>query len=75
LLSDAVCWSGATGGFAREVLPACDHAVKLAPNNGNYHDSCGLARAVSGDTAGAIQDFEYFATCEIGWKKDLDPSI
>jgi hypothetical protein len=62
LLSDVVCWSGATEGFAREVLPACDHAVKLAPDNGNYRDSRGLARAVSGDIDGAIQDFEYFVS-------------
>ncbi len=57
-LSDMVCWTGATGGFAREALPACDQAVNLMPNDGAYRDSRGLARAVAGDTQGAIQDLE-----------------
>jgi hypothetical protein len=65
LLSDMVCWAGATGGFASEALPACDHALQLAPDNGNYHDSRGIARAVSGDTAGAIQDLAQF----VNWSR------
>jgi WD40 repeat protein/tRNA A-37 threonylcarbamoyl transferase component Bud32 len=70
LLSDDVCWSGATEGFAKEALPACDHTVQLDANNGGYHDSRGLARALTGDTTGAIQDFEFF----LNWARGNDLS-
>jgi len=58
--SNSVCWHGSVNRFAKLVLPACDKAVKLAPNNSTrhyYQDSRGLARALTGDTAGAIDDF------------------
>ena len=29
-LNDKICWYGSLYGFAKEVLPACEHAVKLA---------------------------------------------
>ena len=35
-------------------------AVALVPDNGDVRDSRGLARALTGDVAGAIDDFEAF---------------
>jgi WD40 repeat protein len=54
-----LCWNGAQSGYAARVLFACDRAVTLDPNNGNYYDSRGLARALTGDVPGAIEDFEF----------------
>jgi regulator of sirC expression with transglutaminase-like and TPR domain len=39
---------------------ACQRAVELEPENGRLRDTRGLARALSGDTKGAIEDFEFF---------------
>ena len=39
---------------------ACKKAVALEPNNISIIDSRGLARALTGDTQGAIEDFEVF---------------
>ena len=39
---------------------ACQKAVELAPNNERYRDSRGVARALTGDTQGAIEDFEEY---------------
>jgi hypothetical protein len=58
--SNGICWSGSVHRFAALVLPACDRAVQLAPDDvsrGLYLDSRGLARALAGNTAGAIEDF------------------
>lgn len=46
-------------GMAAVVLAACEQAVVLAPESGNYRDSRGLARALTGDLRGAIADFEF----------------
>ena len=42
------------------VLFACEQAVQLAPDNAGYRDSRGLARALTGNTQGAIEDFQAF---------------
>ena len=55
-----LCWRGRLWGRAAEVMEACDRAVALAPDNGNIRDSRGLARALTGDVAGAIDDFEAY---------------
>ena len=47
------------------MLEACGTAVALAPSDGDYHDSRGLARPLTGDTTGAVEDFEAF----IAWEK------
>jgi regulator of sirC expression with transglutaminase-like and TPR domain len=39
---------------------ACEKAVALAPNNGSYRDSRGLARVLTGKTKGAIEDFQAY---------------
>ena len=54
-----LCWSGSLWGHAADVIGACEHAVELVPDRGDYRDSRGLARALMGDYAGAIEDFEF----------------
>ncbi len=56
-VNNYLCWKGSTNRFAPMVLPACERAVALAPEEGNYRDSRGLARALTGNRAGAIEDF------------------
>ncbi len=55
-----LCWDGSLQKQAADVLPACEQAVALAPEDGNIRDSRGLARALTGDTQGAIEDFEAY---------------
>ena len=62
---NALCWDGALWGQVKDVLEACGTAVALAPSDGDYHDSRGLARPLTGDTTGAVEDFEAF----IAWEK------
>ncbi|MCH7489919.1 MAG: prolyl oligopeptidase family serine peptidase [Gemmatimonadetes bacterium] len=55
-----LCWNGSLWGHAAEVMAACEKAVALAPDHGGIRDSRGLARALTGDVAGAIDDFKAF---------------
>jgi WD40 repeat protein len=57
--NNVLCWFGSIHGFAEMVKPACERAVALAPevSKGWSRDSRGLARALTGETAGAIEDF------------------
>ena len=57
---NTLCWNGSLWGYAAEVMAACEQAVALAPDHGGIRDSRGLARALTGDVAGAIADFEAF---------------
>ena len=57
---DTLCRYGSLHGEPAEVMFACENALELAPNNGDFRDSRGLARALTGDTAGAIEDFQAF---------------
>jgi PleD family two-component response regulator len=41
-------------------MDACETAVVLEPENGMFRDSRGLARALTGNMAGAIEDFQAF---------------
>ncbi|MEH2447459.1 MAG: ribosome assembly protein 4, partial [Nostoc sp.] len=54
-----LCRQGSLRKQAADVLPACEQAVALAPD-GSTRDSRGLARALTGDTQGAITDFEAY---------------
>jgi regulator of sirC expression with transglutaminase-like and TPR domain len=38
-------------------MDACERAVALAPDDGQIRDSRGLARAMTGNIEGAIEDF------------------
>lgn len=61
---NALCWSGTLNGFANEVMPACEKAVTLDPEEGQWRDSRGLARALIRDMEGAIEDFQYAVNSE-----------
>jgi TonB family protein len=56
-----LCWYGSLWEQAAEVLWTCDHVVALAPNQGWARDARGVARALAGDTQGAIDDLSAFA--------------
>jgi tetratricopeptide (TPR) repeat protein len=55
-----LCRRGSLAGRAAAILDACERAVALAPDDGGIRDSRGLARALTGDTSGAIADFQAF---------------
>ncbi|MBX9252822.1 hypothetical protein H1Q63_02225 [Desmonostoc muscorum CCALA 125] len=57
---NTICWDGSLQKQATDVLLTCDKAVALAPEDGRIRDSRGLARALTGDTKGAIEDFEAY---------------
>jgi tetratricopeptide (TPR) repeat protein len=57
---NTLCWDGSLNSKAKEVIFACNKAVELDPKNGLILDSRGLARALTGDFKGAIEDFEIF---------------
>jgi tetratricopeptide (TPR) repeat protein len=61
-----LCWFGSLHGHAADVIDACEKAVALEPEDGRWRDSRGLARALSGNRAGAIEDFQAF----VAWSKD-----
>ena len=41
-------------------MAACERAVALAPDDGGIRDSRGVARALTGDYPGAINDFQRY---------------
>lgn len=61
-----------------EMMDACERAVELDPTNGWIIDSRGLARALTGNYKGAIEDFEFYLEWlkqkgfagEVGWKRE-----
>ncbi len=59
-LWNAVCWYASLYGQPGGALTFCDTALQLDPGNPSYLDSRGLARALTGDLAGAAADFKVF---------------
>ena len=59
---NSLCWDGSISGAAQDVLFACEQAVSLAPRNTSFIDSRGLARALTGDIQGAIDDFQTYVS-------------
>ncbi|WP_424102501.1 hypothetical protein [Moorena producens] len=57
---DSICWFGSLHGYAADVMDACEKAIVKAPKHKGYQCSRGLARALTGDTAGAISDFQAY---------------
>jgi hypothetical protein len=56
---NSFCWFGSLHGYAADVLYLCENAVTLEPDNkGYYQDSRGLARALTDDLSGALEDFQ-----------------
>ncbi len=66
----ALCRSGALGGSPAEVLDACSRGVEMAPGDTGLRDSRGIARALTGDLAGARADLE--AVQAMAWAVDRD---
>jgi tetratricopeptide (TPR) repeat protein len=58
---NALCWYGSLRGYAADVIGACERAAALAPGNALIADSRGLARALTGNYAGAAEDFRSYA--------------
>jgi hypothetical protein len=56
---DLLCWAGVLHNHAAEVLYASETATRLNPDWPIYRDTRGLARALTGDLRGAIEDFEF----------------
>jgi TonB family protein len=52
----ALCWHGSLWDNAEEVMFACEQAVALKPLLANPREARGLARAMTSDYAGAIED-------------------
>ncbi len=63
ILND-LCWFGSLSGYAHDVKDVCEMAVDLAPEDPDIRDSRGVNRALLGDSAGAIEDFEFAI---VGW--------
>ncbi|MER3588278.1 MAG: hypothetical protein C4322_08850, partial [Mastigocladus sp. ERB_26_1] len=57
---NSLCWEGGLNGYAKDVMFACEKAVSLIPDDADIIDSRGLVRALTGDTKGAIKDFEAY---------------
>ncbi|NEU72071.1 hypothetical protein PI95_005660, partial [Hassallia byssoidea VB512170] len=58
---NSFCRQASLQGYVKIVInDACEKAVKLAPNNPYIRDSRGLARALTGNFQGAIEDFQVF---------------
>jgi CubicO group peptidase (beta-lactamase class C family) len=83
-----LCWYGSLWGDAENAMVACNNAVKLAPDNAAIKDSRGLARALTGDFSGAIEDFteyvewleknggsEYEKNLRLSWISELESGI
>ncbi|MDY6806621.1 MAG: pentapeptide repeat-containing protein [Cyanobacteriota bacterium] len=68
-----LCWFGSLHDYAADVLFAGEKAVELIPNDGMCRDARGLARGLTGNIQGAIEDFQ--AALDTGffdpyWKKE-----
>jgi len=59
-LWNAVCWYASLYGQPGGALTFCETALQLDPGNPSILDSRGLARALTGDLAGAAADFKVF---------------
>jgi hypothetical protein len=55
-----LCWFGSLWNAATEVMPTCEKVVDLFPDNGIAHRGRGLARALTDNIAGAVEDFSMY---------------
>ena len=65
-----LCWFGSLWNAATEVMHTCEKVVDLFPDNGIAHQGRGLARALTGNFAGAVEDF----TMYLEWAPKNDQS-
>lgn len=69
---NSLCWEASLAGQAKRARPACEAAVAPDTTDLAIRDSRGLERALSGDLAGARDDFEYIvANVGAGTFRDL----
>jgi CubicO group peptidase (beta-lactamase class C family) len=61
-----LCVLGSLWGHATEIMDVCERAVVSATDSRRMHFGRGLARALTGDYAGATADFEVY----VQWTKD-----
>nr|MDZ8022707.1 tetratricopeptide repeat protein [Nostoc sp. SerVER01] len=57
---NTLCRQGSLQKYAKDVMFACEKAVAFNPEYGLYRESRGLARALTGNIQGAIEDFETY---------------
>jgi hypothetical protein len=75
LLLNEICWAGALLGRAHAMLPYCESAAARA-KSAYIVDSRGLARALTGNFTGAIEDFEvYIADSSTGSSTKRDRAL
>jgi WD40 repeat protein len=55
-----LCLYGSLDGYAAQVLPLCEHAVDMEPMSATGREGRGMARAITGDYAGAMEDYRFF---------------
>jgi TonB family protein len=79
-----LCWHGSLWGHAEDVMFACEHAVDLEPRKPHTREARGVARAMTFDYTGAIEDLERSAaralTSErraerLGWIETLESGL
>ncbi len=63
-----LCWTGSLYGHAEKMIPACEKAVDLAPDDGKIRDSRGVGRVLTDNYIGAIEDFTIF----VQWADDKE---
>jgi len=66
---NTLCRNGSLSGYAADVMFACDRAVDLAsgPNQAAWtRDGRAIARALTGDVEGAVDDLEAFLSAGVG---------
>jgi tetratricopeptide (TPR) repeat protein len=68
---NSLCWYGSLLGNPADVIDACERAVRVSPERGDIRDSRGLARALLGNTAGAIEDFQAYVESTLQPEKRL----
>lgn len=65
---NTLCWLGSVHYQPAKVLFACENAVAPDPSYGEFRDSRGIARAMTGDVQGSIEDFQAF----VKWENEVE---
>jgi hypothetical protein len=65
-----LCLAGSRGGRPGDTLDACQQAVDQMPERGTYRASRGIARALIGDSRGAIEDLQAY----LAWARQVGVS-
>ncbi|MCT7962606.1 hypothetical protein NG791_18210, partial [Laspinema sp. D1] len=68
---NTLCWHGSLHGSPQSVMFACEKAVELSFNDPRYRGNRGLARALTGNSQGAIEDFQAY----IDWSGGSDEQL